>query len=413
MIGGVFMRATALLCVVALLAGVSRAGEWPGWRGPRGDGTSTEPNLPIKWSATENIAWKTPIAGNGHSSPIVWGDRVFVTTCVEEEEQRLLLCLDRRDGKALWQRVVLTAGLEGVHRLNSRASSTPATDGKHVWVTFLDVANVLVACYDFAGKEVWRKSPGRFSSRHGFCSSPILHKDMVIVNADHDGDGYIVALDKATGNQRWRIERPNKTRSYCVPIIVEAAGKKQMVLSGTMCVASYDPDTGKLWRIVDGPTEQFVSSLVFLKDIFFLTAGYPTYHYMGLRSDGEGNVTKTHVLWHHRPPTREGAYVPSPIAHDRWFFVVSDDGWASCFEAETGQRLWRQRLGRHHSASPVLANGLIYFTADNGETFVLRASSSIEVVSRNPLGEECYASPAISQGQIFLRGSKHLYCIGK
>ncbi len=410
------MRATDLVLgawLVAWAVPSLYADNWPGWRGPRGDGISTEAKVPVRWSATENIAWKTEIPGVGHSSPIIYHDRVFLTTCLEDQEKRVLLCLDRRDGKVLWQREVLQAPLEKLHHLNSRASSTPATDGKSVFVTFLAGETVSVAAYDFAGNQVWKLSPGKFSSRHGFCSTPVLYKDMVIVNCDHDGDGYIVALGKADGQVRWRIDRPNKTRSYCAPIIVDAAGRKQLVLSGTHCVTSYDPDTGKLLWIIDGPTEQFVASLVYLDDVLFLTAGFPTYHYMGIRPDGSGNVTATHVLWHHKPPSREGSYVPSPVAHGHWFFVVSDDGWANCFEAKSGKRMWLERLGRHHSASPVCAGGILYFTADNGETFVLKASDKFEIVARNSVGEECYASPAVSGGQIFLRGTRHIFCIGK
>jgi outer membrane protein assembly factor BamB len=419
-----------LFSAMVLLVSVSavHAGDWPGWRGPHGDGTSDAKGVPIKWNTTENIAWKTPIPGKGHSSPIVWGDRIFLTTCLEADAdpkrpedpaRRMLMCLDRRDGSILWQKQVLSAKLEKLHRLNSRASSTPVADGRHVFVTFLDAsrdkdARVLVACYDFDGHQVWQKSPGRFSSVHGFCSSPILYKDTVIVNCDHDGDGYIVCLSRETGEQRWRIERPNKTRSYCAPLIVETAGKTQLVLSGSKCVASYNPDNGKQWWIIDGPTEQFVSSLVFAENTLFLTAGFPTYHYMGIKPDGEGNVTETHVAWHHRVKNpREGAYVPSPIAFDKWFFAVSDDGVLNCFDAKSGEWKWREKLGKHHSASPILADGRLYFIADNGDTYVVKASDKFEVVNVNPLGEECYASPAIAHGQLFIRGDKHLFCIGK
>jgi outer membrane protein assembly factor BamB len=409
------VRVRALFAWLAflMLATAAPAGDWPLWRGPRGDGISGETNLPVRWSRTDNIAWKTPIPGKGHSSPIVWSDRIFVTTCTEEDQKRLLLCLNCHNGKIVWQSVVLTARLEGINRLNSRASSTPATDGRHVWVTFLDDPNVIVACYDFEGHQVWKRSPGTFSSRHGFCSSVVPYRDTIIVNVDQDGNGYLVALDGATGATRWQTARPNNTRSYCAPILIEAAGRQQLVLSGSKCVASYNPDDGKLWWIIDGPTEQYVSSLVFGNDLLFLTAGFPTYHYLAIRPNGSGNVTHTNILWHLRPPTREGDYVPSPIAHGRWFFAVSDNGWASCYEAQTGKRMWLQRLGRHHSASPVCAEGRLYFTADNGETFVLTASGLFDLISSNPLGEECYASPAISYGHIFLRAAHHLYCIGK
>jgi outer membrane protein assembly factor BamB len=393
-----------------LLAAGAGAEEWPGWRGPRGDGTSKETGIPLRWSRTENLLWKTPLPGTGYSSPVVWGDRIFLTTCLEKKEQRVLLCLDRQSGKILWQKCVLTAKLEPKHGLNSYASSTPTTDGRHVWVAFLQGAHVQVACYDFKGKRVWLRSPGKFYSKHGFCSSPVLYKDLVILNGDHDGDGYLVALDKATGRQRWRTDRPNKTRSYCVPLLIDAAGKKQLVLSGSKCVASYSPDNGKLIWIIDGPTEQFVASLVFADNVLFLTAGFPERHVLAIRLDGKGNVTKTHIPWRHR---KAASYVPSPVANGHYFFLVSDFGVASCYQAKTGKRLWLERLGRHHSASPVAAGGYLYFVDDAGTTFVLKAGPRFEVVSKNALGEACYASPAVAHGRLFIRTVKHLYCIGK
>jgi outer membrane protein assembly factor BamB len=399
---------SAWMVVLSLVSGAA-AEEWPAWRGPRGDGTSRETGIPLHWSPMDNVAWKVPIPGKGHSSPIVWGDRIFLTTCLEAEEKRLLLCLDRRDGSLRWQQEVLTAKLEPKHSLNSYASSTPATDGRHVWVSFLDNPEMVVACYDVDGGLVWKRSPGTFQSRHGFCSPPILYKDMVILNGDQDGDGYLVALDQATGTERWRTPRPNHTRSYCPPVIVQAAGRTQLVLSGSKCTAAYDPDTGRELWIIDGPTEQFVASLVYADGVLFLTGGFPEYHLLGIRPDGTGNVTHSHVLWHHR---QGAAYVPSPIAHGNLFFVVSDGGVASCFEAKTGKRLWMEHLGRHHSASPVSAGDCLYFTADDGLTFVVRAAGKFELIARNPLHEECYASPAISHGHIFFRGLHHLYCIG-
>jgi outer membrane protein assembly factor BamB len=323
------------------------------------------------------------------------------------------VCLNRLDGRVLWEQVVLTAPLEPKHGLNSYASSTPATDGQHVWVSFMDMPRMTVACYEMNGRLVWKKSPGEFHSRHGFCSPPILYKDMVILNGDQDAEAYLVALDKATGTERWRTDRPNRTRSYCPPLFIEAAGKKQLVLSGSKCVASYDPDTGRQIWILDGPTEQFVASLVYTDGVLLVTSGFPEYHLLGIRPDGKGNITKTHVLWHER---RGAAYVPSPIACGRYFFVVSDrsnsdNGMASCFEAKTGKRLWMQRLGRHHSSSPVSAEGHLYFVDDDGQTFVIKAGSTFELVSRNDLGEECHASPAIARGQIFIRTVSHLYCL--
>ncbi len=416
------MMSAALLGL--LVCSVVAAEEWPGWRGPRGDGTSLETGIPIRWSQTENVAWKVPIPGIGHSSPVVWGDRIFVTTCLEKDTRRMLLCLDRRDGKLLWEREVLTSKLEPKHKLNSFASSTPVTDGKHVWVTFLEQPNIQIACFDFDGKQLWKRSPGRFFSVHGYCSSPVLYKDLIIFNGDQDppnaktspdaknlpAEAYLVALDKATGEQRWRTNRPNKTRSYCPPVIIDVAGKKQLVLSGSKCVAAYNPDDGKQIWIVQGPTEQFVSSLVYKNDVLFLTYGFPARGIMGIRPDGSGDVTKTHVVYN--KVDKAGGYVPSPIPGADYFFFVNDEGFGSCRDARTGQQLWKERLGNHHSASPVSAGGYLYFLDDNGITYVLKPGPTFELVAKNELGEECYASPAIAHGQMFIRTLHHLYCIG-
>ncbi len=400
---------------------------WPNWRGPSGDGISLEKGIPVKWSPTENIAWRVAIPGKGHSSPVVWGNKVFLTTCLPEKEQRLLLCLDQRTGKKLWQKVVLNSPLETIHPLNSRASSTPATDGQHVFVTFMKAddrkipapnvgtqrlitpGKIIVAAYDLDGEQKWKINVGDFISAHGFNTCPVLFEDLVIINGDHDGDAYLVALERKTGRERWRIERENKTRSYATPIIREIGGRTQMILSGSLCVASYDPHNGKRHWIVDGPTEQFVASMVYNGEYVFVTAGYPERHILAIRPDGSGNVTDTHVAWR---TNRGAAYVPSPIFEGPYLLVVADSGIASCFNAKTGKRHWMERLPGGHSPSTVSADGLVYFTSDRGVTTIVRPGKMFNIIARNELEEQISASPAISQGQIFLRTHQHLYCIG-
>lgn len=393
------------LTVILLLG----AQDWAGWRGPKGDGTSAETGFPTRWSPTENVKWKVPIPGKGHSSPVVVGERLFLTTCIEDSGERKLLCLSTSDGGLLWEKTLVTAPLERKHGLNSFASSTPVSDGKRVWVAFLEGSKFQVFCLDLEGKLVWTASPGSFSSVHGFCSSPVLWKDTVIFNGDQDAVAWIVALEKETGKERWRADRPNKTRSYVPPVIFEAAGKPQLVLSGSKCVASYDPDTGRQIWILDGPTEQFVASLVYAEGIFFVTGGYPKHFLIGIKPDGEGNVTKSHELWRE---TKGVSYVPSPIAWGPHFYVVSDGGQASCLDAKTGKRQWMEKLGPHHSASPVAADGLLYFTDDKGATYVIKAGATFQLVAKNEIGEECYSSPALSRRSIYIRGAQHLFRIG-
>jgi outer membrane protein assembly factor BamB len=402
-----------LNCFLAafVFSSIVSAEDWPMWRGPHLDGTSTEKNIPVHWGANSNIVWRTELPGAGHASPIVWREHIFTVSAVSENQSRVLLCLDRKAGRILWQQNVITSPMEKKHSLNSHASSTPATDGRLVYIAFLDRAEMVVAAYDFDGNQRWLVRPGPFSSMHGFCSSPILHKDKVIVNGDHDGDSYIVALDRVTGKTLWKVPRENKTRSYCVPLLRELAGRTQMILSGDKCVASYDPNDGSRHWIIDGPTEQFVASPVYNKkaDLLFVTGGFPDHHILAIKPDGQGNITKSDkIVWR---TNRGVAYVPSPISEGDYFLVVSDSGVAHCFEAKSGDLMWQERLGEHH-ASLVSANGLVYFLNDNGVMNVVRPGREFVRVAQNEIGEKTFASPAISQGQIFLRGDKHLFCIG-
>ena len=452
-------RSTIRLCGVAVcfLASLASAEDWPTWRGPRGDGSSLEKGVPTKWSAQENIAWQTQLPGLGHASPIVHGDHIFTVTCITEGDEagaRKLLCLDRKTGKLLWAKTVLVSPLEHKHKLNSFASSTPATDGKLVYVSFLDLAgeeastdpkaaadagankaknagsivntitrkgnegSMFIAAYDYEGNRKWAVRPGVFSSVHGYCSSPVLYKDFVIINGDHDGPAYLVALDKHTGKQIWKTPRENKTRSYCTPIIRDIGGRTQLLLSGSKCVASFNPDTGERIWILDGPTEQYVASLVYNGELLFLTCGFPEEHVMGIRPDGSGNVTKSHVAWHHK--TKDAAYVPSPIAAGDYFICPDDFGTVTCYVAKTGEMAWREKIARHFSASTLLIDGLVHITADEGlersdkgVTFVIKPGPKLDVVAKNVLPEPVYASSAVSQGQIFIRGEKTLWCVGK
>ncbi len=407
----------------------AHAENWPGWRGPRGDGSSTETNLPITWNGEtgENVRWKVKVLGQGHSSPVIWNERLFLTTCLTESQERVLLCLDRTTGQELWRRTVVTAPLETKHQLNSYASGTPATDGQWVYVAFLEVdgrmvpapnvdsprlitpGKIVVAAYDLDGNLQWRVSAGDFVSAHGFCSNPVLFEDLVIINGDHDGDSYLVALERATGAVRWRQKRDHGIRSYVTPIIRELDGRTQMVLSGSKTVVSYDPRTGRRHWMIDGPTEQFVASMVCDGERLFLTAGFPEHHIVAIRPDGEGNVTDTHIVWRTQ---RGAAYVTSPIVVGPYLIVISDNGVASCFDSATGERYWMQRLGPRFSASPVTADGVVYAVSGEGVATVFRPGKDFEKIAECPLGEPCSSSPAISHGHLYLRGHEHLFCIG-
>lgn len=411
------------LLVVSTLS----AENWPAWRGPRNDGSSQERDLPTTWGPTENIAWKAALPGAGHSSPIVWEDHVFVTTALPAQNTRLLLALNRRSGQIRWQAEVMQTGPESIHRLNSRASGTPATDGKRVYTAFLRAVGdrviapnvdskrlitpgkIVLTAHDFNGHAVWSRELGDFLSAHGFNSSPILYRDLVILNGDHDGEGYLVAVDQESGEERWRIAREHNTRSYVTPLIRTVGNRTQMVLSGSHAITSYDPITGHQHWKIDGPTEQFVASLVYDGHYFFATGGYPEKHILALRPDGEGNVTDTHIAWRTK---RGAAYVPSPIISGPYLLIVADSGIASCFDSQSGKRLWMERLPGGHSASPVVADSRVYFVSDRGVTSVIRPGAEFKVEARNDLKEDVSASPAISQGLLYLRTHQHLYAIG-
>jgi outer membrane protein assembly factor BamB len=422
----------ALSWAVGLLTcfSAAHAENWPAWRGPRGDGTSLEVSVPTKWNATtgEGIAWKVLVPGRGHSSPIVWNDQIFLATCLEETNERVLLSFDRRDGHILWQQTVLESPLETKHQLNSFASGTPTTDGQAVYVSFLETdqteepaknvstprmntpGSMVVAAYNMEGKQLWVTRPSPFSSVHGFCSSPVIFEGLLIINGDHDGEAHILALDRKTGDVVWKFPRVHQTRSYCTPIIREVAGKTQMVLSGSKQVISLDPRTGDVHWTVDGPTEQFVASMVFDGSKFYLSAGFPDHYVMAIRPDGNGNVTETHVQW---SITEAKCYVPSPVLVGNQLFVADDRGTLNCFDTKDGNQVWVDRLGGHFSASLITANGLVYCTADDGTVSVVQADTKLNLVSTNPLDENSYASPAVSQGQIFIRGEQHLFAVGE
>ena len=422
-----------LFCLLlnVTFAAAAAAEEWPCWRGPRGDGTAKDSNLPQHWDGDsgENIRWKIPVPGSGHASPILWQDRLFLATCFEDEQTRALVCLDARNGKQLWRADLFEAPLETIHALNSRASGTPATDGQLVYVAFLKTdgrkvpapnvgeprditpGRIVVSAVDFEGHQRWQVDVGPFLSAHGFCTCPVLYDDLVIINGDHDGDGYLVALDKSTGQQEWRTPRKNGIRSYVTPIIRNIGGRDQLVMSGSGHIAAFDPRDGSMIWMVDGPCEQFVSSMVFDGQRFIMAAGYPTHHVMAIRPDGTGDVTDSHVAWHVDQYVR--SYVPSPVLVGQRLFVADDRGTASSFRSADGTRIWQARLGSGFNASLVASDRFVYFLSRDGVMKIVKPADQLEVVAENRLDEICHGSPAISRGRIFIRGDRHLYCIAQ
>lgn len=401
-----------LLCgLLAAAAGTTQAEPWPGWRGPRSDGTSIEQNVATNWDPAGAI-WKTQLPGKGHASPIVWGDYVCTVTGLAASTERILLCLDRKSGKMLWQQTVVRGPLEKLHKENSYASSTPVTDGNRVFVTFRVGENLIVAAHDLAtGKQLWRVQPGTHEGEWGFSNPPVLFKDKVIIDGDSKGNSFLIALNRDDGKTLWRNNRTNQGISYSAPFIRKLAGKVQLIQCGDRSVTSFDPDTGEQLWTVDGPSEEFVTTPVYSESagLIFISSSWPKTELLAIRPDGRGNVTKTHVAW---SDTKGAPYVPSMIVADGFLISVTRGGTAFCYEAGTGEVLWKEKMGRHH-ASPVLVGGLVFFINDDGQVNVIKPGRKFERVATYEIGESCYASPAISDGQVFVRGFKHMFCFGK
>jgi len=407
----VMKRILALAILLANFATTSKAEFWPAWRGPRGDGTCMEQDVPTNWDPAGAI-WKAEIPGQGHASAIVWGDRVCTATALSATEERVLICLDRANGKVLWQQTVVQGPLEKINKENSYASGTPATDGERVFVAFRVGDDIVVAAHDLAsGKQLWLVRPGTHTGEWGFSNEPVLFKDRVIVDGDSKGDSFLVALSRNDGKTQWRVNRSHQGISYSAPLIREMAGRSQLIQCGDRCVASFDPETGKQLWTVDGPSQEFVTTPVYSEraGLVFVSSSWPKQILLAIRPDGNGDVTGTHVVWR----DEKGApYVPSLIAAGDFLLSVNNAGTAFCYKAATGGVLWQEKLGRHH-ASPVLIGGLVFFINDNGEVNVIKPGPDFQRIAKYELGEQCYASPAISNGQVFLRGFKHLFCIGR
>ena len=402
----------ALLCVGAASTTPNVQSEnWPAWRGPRGDSTSADQNAPANWDPSTAL-WKTKLPGIGHASPIVWGDRIFTVTALADSKERVLLCLDRATGKILWSQAVVQGPLEKLHQENSYASGTPATDGERVYVVFRVGDDLVAAAHDFAtGKQLWLVRPGTHAGEWGFSNEPVLYKDKVLIDGDGKGDSFLTALSRADGKELWRVPRTHKGISYSAPFVREMAGRIQLVQCGDRCVTGFDPDTGKALWTVDGPSEEFVASPAYSEKtgMVYVSSSWPKRVLLAIKPDGSGNVTQTHVVWR---DDKGAPYVPSLLVAGDFLLSENVGGTAFCYDAATGKVFWQEKLGRHH-ASPFLLNGLVYFINDDGQIHVVKPGPDFDRKAQYELGEPCYASPAVSDGQVFLRGFSHLFCIGK
>jgi hypothetical protein len=385
---------------------------WPRWRGPSGQGLAVGAGYPDAWSATQNIRWKTAVPGRGHSSPIVWRDRIYLTTAYDQG-RAAVLAFDRASGKPVWEAAVPDASGESLHQKNSHASATPVTDGTRIYASF---GNKGLVAVDLAGKVVWHRSLGTFDNYHGTAGSPLLYNDRLILYQDHaggsEGGAFVAAFDTATGRTLWRTPR-EATVGWGTPIAIRAGSRDEIIVSGQRAVVSYDPATGReLWRC-RGNTFEVIPTPVVGLGLIFCSSGRagPT---LAIRPGGSGDVTETHVAW---TSPRGSPFVPSPLLLDQYLYIVNDmAAIATCFEASTGKLMWQGRLGvarrEGFSASPVAADGKVFFTNDDGETFVLKAGPTFELLRVNALGESVLASPALVDGRWYFRTQNHLLAIG-
>lgn len=407
------------LGAAAVSVGPCFAENWPCFRGPTGQGVSQEKNLPLTWSLRENLAWRTQIPGIGWSSPIVWENRVFLTSATPDGTSCHLLCLDTAQGKILWDKEVFRQAANRKMAENSHATPTPVTDGKRVYAAYNGGRIVAV---DFNGNVVWDWRDKQFVSKHGLAASPILYGDKLIMPFDGNGpadidnigyriawDGaFVVALDKRTGQEKWRAKRGLSRQSHVTPMIIEVNGRPQLVSGAGDVVQGFDPDNGqRLWTI-RSPGEGVVPSIVYGQGLVFTSSGYGAPAIRALRPDGHDEATATHLAWESRAHV---PLVPSFVYAEGLLFCVKESGLATCLEARTGQTVWTERLGGTYGASPVLAEGRLYCLAEDGSTTVIAAARKFKQLAKNPLEGPCKASPAISDGRIFIRSRSSLFCV--
>lgn len=413
----------------AVLCSVARGENWPQFRGPTGQGISTEKNLPVTWNRTDNIVWRTAIPGIGWSSPAVWGDRIFLTATDEAGERCHVLCNDRDSGKLLWNVEVFRQTPTRKEGKNSYATPTPATDGQRVYAFFSAGG---VASLTFDGKIAWTNTQNGFYSQHGLGASPILYKDLVLMPWDHsirDGpeprigwqipwdQSFVLALDKGSGRERYRAMRGMSRIGHMTPQIVEVDGKQQLVSAAGDVIEGFDPDTGKrIWWVYAGG-EGVVPSPVIGDGMVIASSGFPTpvnnrpIHaaLRAFRLGGQGDVTQSNFAWEQK---KFVPMIPSPLLADHLVYSVKENGWAMCLDDSDGKILWEKRLEGTYSASPLWIDGKVYFLSEDGDTTVLQAGRQFKELAFNELHEPTQASMAVSAGRLFIRTEKGLYCIG-
>ncbi len=431
-----------LVLAVSITVSLS-ANDWPHWRGPATSGVAAPSPLPAAWSATDNVAWEVALAGAGVSSPIVFGNRVFVSSQIGDGRRRdgrhptltqgadpstageatlkrrsradvgfIVEAFDRSSGKRLWIHEMAAEGaLPPVHDKHNLSSASPVTDGERVYAWY--GTGQLVAL-DMTGKPAWSKNLakeyGAFDIQWGHASSPVLYQDSLILLSYHSGASYLLALDKRTGAAKWKVDKTAGVESYSSPIVVQAPTGHELIVNSSVGVESFDPATGKsLWTYPE--VNRFPIPVGMVDGgILYLSRGYRSSPYMAIRLGGRGDITNSHVVW--RVPTG-GPYVSSLVHYQGIIYMSTDNGIVSAVDAKNGDRLWQERVGGTFSASPIAGDGKVYFVSEGGETIVIKAGRTFEVIARNKLNGHFVASPAAGGGKVFLRADDRLFAVGK
>jgi outer membrane protein assembly factor BamB len=416
------VRTLQILALVLFSFQLARSENWPQWRGPALNGVSSEKNLPSKWTTEENVTWKLAMPAWSGSTPIIWGNRIFLNVA-EPDANIYLWCVDRASAKILWKK--LLGGGDVKLRKHNMSSPSPVTDGKSVYVM---TGTGILKAFDFNGKELWtrdiQKDYGQFGLNWGYASSPLLFEDSLYVQVLHgmktDDASYVMRIDRKSGKTIWKVDRPTSAirespDSYTTPALLRYGKTTEIVITGGDCVTGHDPATGKeLWRANglnpdNNPNYRIVASPIIFNQIIYAPTRFKPL--LALRAGGRGDITSSHVLW----STPNGPDVPTPVTDGKYFYIVNDRGIMWCLDAKTGAEIYAQQRIKPgtYSGSPVLADDKIYVTNEEGLTTVVKAGPKFEVVAENPLNDYCLSSPAISDGQIFIRTATNLYCIGK
>jgi outer membrane protein assembly factor BamB len=413
---GTLLLLSALATLSILATSNGRAGPWPRFRGPNGDGISLDKGVPVEWSEKDGILWKTTVPGLGNSSPVVWDDRLFVQSASADGKERWILCYSTSSGDMLWKQIV--PGVRAhVHSKNSLASSTPATDGERVYAVVWDGKEVGVHVYDVRGTPLWHRTFGSFVSQHGAGMSPIICDGKVIVANDQDGSSTLVALDAQSGRTVWQTPREPFRACYSTPFVLEQeSGSPRLIVASTAGVTSYNPTDGKAdwnWKwAFSGMPLRTVASPVFQEGMVFVNSGDGNgdRHTVAVQLGKDNELAGPRLVWEKQ---RGFPYVPSMLVSSDHLFYVNDDGIAGCYVARTGEAIWTERLGGKVTASPVLINGNVYAANESGSVFVFPATTTFRLLAKNQLGEAVMATPAVSDGRLYIRGKEHLFCIGR